>query len=147
MEQLMARTEGACAILIDTHGRFLMQQRDDIPGILYPDKVGLFAGHREDGESFLECVVREVEEEIGYSVPAERFTFLASFIEPSADGNGVSGYGELFVATDIPTDGLKITEGALLIVSPQDIMTLEPKFSPETRVAMNTLLKRSSAAP
>jgi hypothetical protein len=31
--------EVACAIIIDTSGRFLLQQRDDVVGILHPGKV------------------------------------------------------------------------------------------------------------
>jgi len=50
--------EVACAILIDTRGHFLLQQRDDLVGILHPGKVGLFGGHREGDETLLECVVR-----------------------------------------------------------------------------------------
>jgi 8-oxo-dGTP diphosphatase len=41
----------ACAILIDTFGRFLLQQRDNVPGIVNPGKIGLFGGHREAGET------------------------------------------------------------------------------------------------
>jgi len=52
--------ETSGAILIDSLGRFLFQLRDDIPEILYPGKIGLFGGHREGNETFLECVVREV---------------------------------------------------------------------------------------
>jgi 8-oxo-dGTP diphosphatase len=62
------------AILIDTGGRFLLQQRHDVVGILHPGKVGLFGGHREGAETFLECVVREIQEEISYFVPAARCT-------------------------------------------------------------------------
>ena len=49
----------ACAILIDTCGRFLLQQRDDIVGILHPGKVGLFGGYREGDETFLDASERE----------------------------------------------------------------------------------------
>ena len=56
------RRETASALLIDTAGRWLLQQRDDIRGILYPGLVGLFGGHREGNETFLDCVVREVHE-------------------------------------------------------------------------------------
>jgi hypothetical protein len=38
--------EIACAILIDTCGRFLLQLRDDIVGILHPGKVGLCVSPR-----------------------------------------------------------------------------------------------------
>ena len=46
--------EIACAILIDTSVRFLLQQRDDVVGILHPRKVSLFGGHREGDETFLQ---------------------------------------------------------------------------------------------
>src|SRR5215468_6548023 len=71
--------EVAAALLIDTRGRFLLQQRDNVPGILFPGKIGLFGGHREGDETFLECAVREVHEEISYFISPERFEHLASF--------------------------------------------------------------------
>ena len=46
--------EVSAALIIDTRGRFLLQQRDNIPGILFPGKIGLFGGHREGEETFLE---------------------------------------------------------------------------------------------
>jgi 8-oxo-dGTP diphosphatase len=57
------------AILIDSQGHFLSQQRDDVPGIVAPGKIGLFGGHREGNETFLECVVRKVQEETGLALP------------------------------------------------------------------------------
>jgi hypothetical protein len=65
--------ETSGAILIDSSGRFLFQQRDDNPEILYPGKIGLFDDHREGSETFLDCVVREVYEEISYFFSSERF--------------------------------------------------------------------------
>jgi 8-oxo-dGTP pyrophosphatase MutT (NUDIX family) len=53
------------AIIIDTLGRYLFQLRDNVVGITNPGKIGLFGGHREDNETFLECIVREIHEEIG----------------------------------------------------------------------------------
>jgi hypothetical protein len=37
----MRPREIACAIIIDTRGRFLLQQRDDVPGIIHLGKVGV----------------------------------------------------------------------------------------------------------
>ena len=47
---------------------FLMQLRDDIEGILYPGKWGLFGGHLEIGETPLTGLIREVKEEINYAI-------------------------------------------------------------------------------
>ena len=83
--------EIACAIMIDTCGRFLLQQRDDVPGIVCPGMVGLFGGHREGTETFLQCVVREVHEETTYFVAPQRFAPLTSYKGPDPD----VGYGSL----------------------------------------------------
>ncbi|PIG92699.1 NUDIX hydrolase [Gloeocapsopsis sp. IPPAS B-1203] len=50
--------------------QFLMQLRDNIPGILYPGHWGLFGGHIESGEVPEVAVIRELQEEINYTPPA-----------------------------------------------------------------------------
>jgi len=133
------RRETASAVLIDTAGRLLLQQRDDIPGILYPGMVGLFGGHREGNETFLECVVREVHEEVSYFVPPEQFEYLAERrgVDPAVEGGII--YGHVFVARDIPSDKLVITEGSLLIVSPDELSRIEPSLAPSARLALKAL--------
>ena len=73
--------EIACAVLLDTRGYFIMQRRDNIPDIVYPGMISLFGGHREENESFLECVAREISEELTYVIPPEDFTHLVSLRE------------------------------------------------------------------
>jgi len=60
--------EVAIAILY-RQNQFLMQLRDNIPGILYPGYWGLFGGHIEPGEDPETALKRELMEEIGYSPP------------------------------------------------------------------------------
>ena len=47
--------------------RFLMQLRDDFPHIVYPGVWGFFGGHVEPSENPTEAVLRELQEEIGYT--------------------------------------------------------------------------------
>jgi 8-oxo-dGTP diphosphatase len=129
--------EVACAIIIDKCGRFLLQQRDDIVGIIHPGKVGLFGGHREANETFLECVVREIHEELSYFIPAERFEYLTGISgEDIETDSGGSVRGEFFVAHDIPVEALVITEGSLLIVEPVDVVALYQRLTPTARLAL-----------
>ena len=55
--------------ILHQQNKFLLQLRDDIPGIIYPGHWGLFGGHIEPGETPDVAVKRELLEEIGYSPP------------------------------------------------------------------------------
>ena len=50
--------------------KFLMQLRENIPGILYPGYWGFFGGHMEHGETPCATLKRELLEEINYELPA-----------------------------------------------------------------------------
>ena len=54
--------------ILNREDRFLMQLRDDIPGIVYPGVWGLFGGHIEPEETPEIAVKREIIEEIGYEI-------------------------------------------------------------------------------
>ena len=131
--------EVACAILIDTRGHFLLQQRDDVVGILHPGKVGLFGGHREGDETLLECVVREVHEELTYFVPAARFEYLASVDGRDIGADSGSFSGDLFIARDIPVDALVVTEGSVLVINPDEVIAMDQKLTPTARFAMQVI--------
>ena len=63
------QVEVAIAIL-HTSDRFLMQLRDNIPGIIYPGCWGFFGGHIDPGETPEAAVKRELIEEISYTPPS-----------------------------------------------------------------------------
>ena len=139
--------EFACAIIIDTLGRFLFQKRDDVPGSLHPGKTGLFGGHREpDDETFLQCVVREIHEEISYFVPPERFDNLVSYDGSDLDIEGGHLRGEIFVARDIPAEALLVTEGCLRIVEQDDVTVIWSELSMTAQFAMKIFLDKCAAA-
>jgi 8-oxo-dGTP pyrophosphatase MutT (NUDIX family) len=96
------------AILIDTQGRFLFQQRDDVPGIVAPGKIGLFGGHCEGNETFFECVVREVGEETGLDLPRENFLHVASYRGPDVEIEGGWLSSECYVVRDVPVYGFDL---------------------------------------
>lgn len=115
------RREIACAVLLDTFGRFLLQQRDNKPEIVHPGKISLFGGHREDSESYLQCVVREIYEEISYFVPPGQFEYLTTYEAIDDEQGGVVVHAEFFIARDLPAQHLVINEGSALFVKQQDV--------------------------
>ncbi|CDO59344.1 mutator protein [Candidatus Phaeomarinobacter ectocarpi] len=67
----------AVALIVDERGRYLVQLRDDIPTIFFPNHWGCFGGALEPGETHLDALHRELHEELALdSAPlgAEEFT-------------------------------------------------------------------------
>jgi 8-oxo-dGTP pyrophosphatase MutT (NUDIX family) len=133
--------EGAAAILISTDGRLLLQLRDNLPQVFDPGKIGLFGGQRERDESFLECVVREVHEEIGLYLPPERFELIGSYYGPDHWTPNGTRHSEIFVAYDVPIDRLIITEGTLKIVAMDELKHIHDLLAPFAKYALETFLK------
>lgn len=132
-----------CAILIDTSGNLLLQERDDIPGILQPGKIALFGGHCEDNETNLQCAVREIEEELSHPVPAERFELLLRYDGADIDvENGGTLACEVYVVRGIPADRLVITEGALFVIAPDDLARIDSRLAPLARLALAEFERR-----
>jgi 8-oxo-dGTP diphosphatase len=124
--------EIGCAILVDTQDRFLLHQRDDVPWIIAPGKVGFFGGHREGDETFLDCVIREVAEETGLLLPPERFVHLAEYRGCDPHVKGGTLRWECYVVRGVPADRVQLpgNEGSLLIAERGDLASLVPKFAP-----------------
>jgi 8-oxo-dGTP diphosphatase len=115
-------------------------QRDDITGIFYPGKIGLFGGHREGDETFLDCAVRELHEELGYYTAPERFEFLASYEGPAIQGDTLCV--NFFVVRNVPADRLLVSEAKPLLVSSPELGAFEEKLTPTTRYALKALFPK-----
>ena len=134
--------ESAAAILLDEDGRLLMQLRDNVPDIREPGKIGLFGGRREGDESFLDCIVREIQEELGYYLPPARFELLARWSGPDYAAPDGTIHAELFLARGVPVARLTIAEGTLKIVAIDELEQVRPLLSLPTRYALDTFLPR-----
>lgn len=64
----------AALIVIQEDGRYLMQLRDDKPGIFYPAHWGLFGGAVDEGEQPEQALHRELAEEL--NLKAKSITYF-----------------------------------------------------------------------
>ena len=133
--------EGASAILFDTDGHLLLQLRDNVPHIRDPGKISLFGGRREGDESFLDCIVREIHEEIGYYLAPTRFESIGRWDGPDYAFPGHHFRGEIFLARAVPVELLTITEGRLTIVPLDEIDQIQSCLSLAALYALGILLK------
>jgi 8-oxo-dGTP pyrophosphatase MutT (NUDIX family) len=135
--------EVAAAILVGTCGRLALQQRDDIPGLLYAGQIGLFGGHREGRETPIETVVREVLEETGLAFAPERFEPLVELAAAYPPG-GIKG--SYYVLHGVPIEQLVVTEGTLRIAEVDELPELLARMTPSacyvTRLYMEAVRRR-----
>ncbi len=134
--------EGAAAILLGQDGRLLMQLRDDVPHIRDPGMISLFGGRREADESFLDCIVREIDEEIGYYLPPARFERIGRWFGPDYAVPGGTFHGEIFLARAVPVERLTITEGRLKIVAIDELEQLGNSLALLAQYALEIYMKR-----
>src|SRR3546814_13246923 len=71
--------DAAVALLTLPDGRYILQRRDAKPSIFFPDHWGLFGGALEDGEMPEQALVRELDEELGFSIEPERLSYFSEF--------------------------------------------------------------------
>ena len=94
--------------------RFLMQLRDDKPGIFYPDHWGLFGGAVEPGETPEEALRREIREELGFDLTEATYVTRMDFdFERLGAGRCYRLYYEVLLAAARLPD-LLLGEGRLM---------------------------------
>lgn len=117
--------DAVCAI-ITVEGRYLLQLRDNIAGIFFPDCWGCFGGGVEHGETPAGALVRELKEELDLTVdPAEcRYFTRMDFDMGFA---GLKGFWrQTFELTLAPArlKGLRVLEGAAMkLFTADEILT------------------------
>jgi 8-oxo-dGTP diphosphatase len=117
-----------------------------LPGSSIQGKIGLFGGHREGNETFLDCAVRELHEELGCYISPERFEFLASYEGPDLAIQGGALCVNFFVVRNVPACRLFVSEGKPLLVSPSELGILEEKLTPTTKYALKAFFEKYPAS-
>jgi len=115
--------------------RLLLHHRDDIPGIPHPGCWAGFGGAVEVGETVVQALRREVQEETGIDVTDP--VFLADEIDHEGDGSLVSLF---YILGGIEESDINLREGAGVGVFSFDELADLP-LSPFVRRVIETHLE------
>jgi 8-oxo-dGTP pyrophosphatase MutT (NUDIX family) len=93
--------DSVAALLVTPKGEFILQRREDRPGIDFPNYRGLFGGAIDPGETAECALLRELREELDFSPPRiARFAVL-EFDERASGGlNCRRSFFEVVVEAD-----------------------------------------------
>jgi len=107
------------ALLVDTNGKLIAQQRDDKPGITNPGMVSLFGGTSHEGESPIETLRRELQEELELEVSSNNL-----LLQTIKHKNGTNVACSIYIITGVDAEKLKLHEGAGFAVgTPEDLLS------------------------
>lgn len=124
------------AILVVDDGRYLMQLRDDKPGIFYPGHWGLFGGAVEPGEDPVGALRRELNEELDFSpVEIRYFTRMDFDFDRFGAGHCYRMFFDVPIGIgDLTT--LKLGEGRRMEPIPIERLLLGERLTPYDAFAL-----------
>ena len=102
--------EFAAIILFDKDGRLILQLRDDIPGIVDPGKLSLFAGRLLSTETPLQGAIRELYEETHLKLDEHDLRYVFPFEKDQARHGG-RGTSHVFLAPPVDLAKVEVQEG------------------------------------
>jgi 8-oxo-dGTP pyrophosphatase MutT (NUDIX family) len=133
----------AVALLVTADGRYLMQQRDDKPGVFLPGHWGLVGGSVDPGEGAEAALRRELREELEFSAhgvqPFTEMTVLLPLATPRWDR--MSFFAVPIIESDIA--GMVQHEGQGKALFTADLLTREPRVAPWDLAAVLMHARRS----
>jgi 8-oxo-dGTP diphosphatase len=102
--------------MLRRQGRWLMQLRDDVPGIVAPGCWGLFGGHLDPGETPEQALRRELLEEISWQPQELRYAMEHRIPRRTA---------HIFMAElTVPLERLVLLEGQdMALVTSEELLT------------------------
>ena len=107
------------ALLVDTNGKLITQQRDDKPEITNPGMVSLFGGTSHEGESPIETLRRELQEELELEVSSNNL-----LLQTVKHENGTNVACSIYIITGVDAEKLKLHEGAgFAMGTPEELLS------------------------
>ncbi len=124
----------ACAVIVLADGRYLLQLRDQKPGIFYPGHWGLFGGAIDGDESPEAALRRELREEIGLVAgdlrPLTQFSFTCG-----RHGRIDRHFYEVTIASEVLPE-LELREGSQMRAFTAASILTQPRVVPYDSFAL-----------
>lgn len=126
----LAPGAASAALIVTPGGRYLMQHRDEKPGIFFPGWWGCFGGAIEAGETALDAIRRELLEELAWT-PRRLEHFATLGLDFSFAGHGATPR-HFFVAELRKSElgGLRLAEGQGMDLIPGERILATPRVIP-----------------
>jgi 8-oxo-dGTP pyrophosphatase MutT (NUDIX family) len=128
--------DAAAAIIVVDDGRYLMQLRDDIPGIFYPGFWGCFGGAISAGEEPIDALRRELFEELEFETKDCRKFFGLDFDFSIISGKKHHRHYYEVSATEKEVEHFRLHEGADMKLFGLDEVLLLPNLTPYDAFAL-----------
>ena len=107
------------ALLVDTNGKLIAQQRDDKSGTTNPGMVSLFGGTSHEGESPIETLRRELQEELELEVSSNNL-----LLQTVKHENGTNVACSIYIVTGVDAEKLELHEGAgFAMGTPEELLS------------------------
>jgi 8-oxo-dGTP pyrophosphatase MutT (NUDIX family) len=146
----LAAADAVAAILVDPQGRYVLQRRDDKPGIFFPGHWGCFGGAVETGEPPLEAMRRELREELELHLDAKALKYFTRMDFDFAPLGGTSVFRIFYEVRISPAqiDALRLHEGQAVRHFDARELLLRERVTPYDAFAiwMHLRANRSSGA-
>jgi 8-oxo-dGTP pyrophosphatase MutT (NUDIX family) len=132
----LAMSDAVAAVILVEGDGYLMQLRDPLPQIWYPNRWGLFGGGVEPGEDPVAALARELREELELELKDAQFFTRFDF---DLGGIGLRRYFRIYYTVAISraeSQRLVLHEGAAMRVFPGPEILTQPLISPYDEFAL-----------
>jgi len=132
----LAMSDAVAALILVEDDGYLMQLRDPLPQIWYPNRWGLFGGAVEPGEDPVPALARELREELELELKEARFFTRFDF---DLGGIGLPRYFRSYYTVSISraeSQRLVLHEGAAMRIFPGAEILTQPLISPYDEFAV-----------